>query len=210
MKHNFLLLPFFLSNIANAVVPADGKVSVCELSPIIYEDGQKPSKFDSTNNLVMPDVSGFYKAEGQVIKIYGRVLDSKCVPVSDAKIYVWQANSRGFIQYPPARKPKWLDPNFNGTGIMNSDNMGRFDLVTIMPGSHNGITPHINVKIEHPKISTLYTKIYFPNLVGTKIIDSRPILNSRKAARASAISLKTDNIYVIDLTLHQNLPNKGY
>lgn len=209
MKYKFLLLTLFLSNISAAVVPADGKVSLCEPSPTIF-DNHKPSKFDSTNNLAMADVSGFYKAEGTEIKIYGRVLDSKCVPVSDAKIYVWQANSHGYIQYPPHHKPKWLDPNFNGTGIANSDNMGRFDLVTIMPGSHNGTTPHINMKVEHPKLKTLYTKIYFPNLVGLKIIDTTPILNSRKAARASAIPLKTDNIYVIDLTLHQHLPNKGY
>jgi protocatechuate 3,4-dioxygenase, beta subunit len=209
MKYKFWLFVQFLSNIAIAVVPTDGKISSCELSPIIY-DGKAPSKFDSTNNLVMPDVSGFYKAEGMEIKIYGRVFDSKCVPVSDAKIYVWQANSRGYIQYSPFNKPKWFDPNFNGSGIINSDNMGRFDLMTIMPGSHNGITPHINVRVEHPKLPTLYTKIYFPNLVGGKIIDSRPILNSKKAARASAIPLKTDNIYVIDLTMHQYLPNKGY
>jgi protocatechuate 3,4-dioxygenase beta subunit len=209
-----IILTLLVPNYIMASVPVDGMVSQCSPYPVISNRAQMPLKFNTTNNLTV-DVSGFYNAEGQKITIYGRVMDAACVPISDAKIYIWQVNKSGYVQYQTqakgASKPKWVDPNFNGTGISNSDNMGRFNFTTIMPGSYSHYTPHINIMIEHPTLKTLYSKVYFPREVGEKIKDAHSINNTKIATQVSAV-LATDNenTYFIDVTIRQSLPHREY
>ena len=211
LKNILFLLSIFISKITLAIVPVDGVIANCQSYPSI-KNSVVPSSFKTTNNLVKSDISGFYFAEGKEIRVFGRVMDSNCTPIGDAKIYIWQANSKGYIQYPhkDKKKIKWIDPNFVGTGITNSNNMGRFDFATIMPGSYNRTTPYINIRVEHPKLKTLYSKIYFPNQVGDRIIDVNSISNSKKSGQVSAIQLDKPNIYVIDITMHEALWYKGY
>lgn len=210
-KYLCILLSLLISHAVFAQVPVDGVVAICTPYPSIM-DYAKPTSFKTSNNLQLADASGFYQAEGEKITIYGRIMDADCVPVGDAKIYIWQANSMGYLQYPRnnAKKPKWFDPNFIGTGISNSDNMGRFDFISIMPGSYANSTPHINISIVHPDFKTLSSKIYFPSRVGERILDAQPILNSIKAAQVSALPLKEPGVYVIDITLKGLLKNKQY
>ncbi len=212
-KKAFIILSLFISAVSLAAVPVDPMVAECKKYPEIKNSSTMPLKFKTTNNLAMADESGFYQAEGEKITIYGRVMDSACVPLSDAKIYIWQVNKAGYVQYESKGlpKPKWVDPNFDGTGIVNSDNMGRFNFTTIMPGSYHKYTPHINIKIEHPSLKTLYSKIYFPREMGDKIRDSVYISNSKTAAQVSAVPSEDQvNTYYIDVTMHQVLPYKEY
>ncbi|MEK6734747.1 MAG: hypothetical protein AABY27_06575, partial [Pseudomonadota bacterium] len=129
--HIFIYLILLFSFIASAKVPVDSMVSICKTYPEIKDLTSLPGKFNTTNNLARPANDGFYEAEGERIYIYGRILDTHCVPVSDAKIYIWQANKEGYIQYKIKNSndrhhnQKWIDPNFEGTGITNSDNLGR-------------------------------------------------------------------------------------
>lgn len=211
-KTIFILLSLFIAQVAVAIVPVDSMVAECTPYPEIKDISLMPIKFNPTNNLTKPDVSGFYQAEGEKITIYGRVMDSECVPLSDAKIYIWQLNKAGYVQYETKDAPKaqWIDPNFNGTGITNSDNLGRFNFTTIKPGSSYHYTPHVTIMVEHPKLKTLYSKIYFPAHVGAKIKDKH-VINTTKAAQVSAIkSPDKNNVYFIDITIPQDLPYKEY
>ena len=132
-----ILTALLLSQAVMANVAVDGMVSICNPYPEINDPTSLPMNFNTTNNLARPIDSGFYEAEGEKITIYGRVMDSNCTPLSDAKIYIWQANKQGYVQYPiktPHNRPhhqQWLDPNFSGTGMTNSDNLGRFNFITI-------------------------------------------------------------------------------
>ncbi len=200
---------------AAATVPVDQMVSICSPYPDI-KTVNKPLEFNGTNNLARPQDSGFYKAEGDVITIYGRLMGSDCVPINDGKIYIWQNNSKGYAQYKSksAVKAKWIDPNFTGTGIVNSDNLGRFNFITIKPGSANKITPHINIEIEHPKIKTFSSKIYFPS-EGGYIYDNGKITDHAKIAKISAVPGAKDRngkiaTYYIDITLQQKIAYKEY
>jgi protocatechuate 3,4-dioxygenase, beta subunit len=208
----YFLVSLFISCTVLAEVSVDGMVSECSPYPVLKSNLPVPLKFKTTNNLSIADKSGFYDAEGKKITIYGRIMDSNCVPIGDAKIYIWQVNKAGYVQYNSdgASKPKWMDPNFNGTGITNSDNMGRFNFVTIMPGSLHKNTAFINVKVEHPKLKTLYSKIYFPKVLGEKIRGDN-VPGKDNALKASAIPAVDElNTYYIDITMHQDVPYKEY
>jgi protocatechuate 3,4-dioxygenase, beta subunit len=217
-----ILFSLFSFSLASANVPVDPMVSVCTQYPEINDPTSFPKTFNNTNNLARPINDGFYEAQGEKITIYGRVMDSNCTPLSDAKIYIWQANQNGYVQY-PIKTPndrdhhqKWIDPNFSGTGITNSDNMGRFNFITIKPGSPNAVTPHIHLMVEHSSLKTLRSKIYFPSKAGTTIIDTGPndeifmIKDLNTIAQVSTVRDQKSGVYFIDITMSQAIKTKGY
>ena len=215
MKKCVLFLILFCSYGTSATVPVDQMVAICSPYPAI-KTAANPLEFNSTNNLARPKDSAFYQADGEKIVIYGRLMGKDCVPINDGKIYIWQNNSKGYAQYPTnsAGKAKWIDPNFTGTGITNSDNLGRFNFITIKPGSANKVTPYINIKIEHPRLKSFSSKIYFPP-EGAYIHDDVAIRKQTKVAQVSAVPGDRDangNIttYFIDITLDQTINGKEY
>lgn len=204
MKKSAFLLSLFLSQFSLASIPADQMIAMCSPYPAIKTDAA-PSEFNSTNNLARSKDSAFYQAEGERIVIYGRLMDSNCVPINDGKIYIWQNNSKGYAQY-LGGKPKWIDPNFTGTGMTNSDNLGRFNFITIKPGSIGKNTPYINIKIEHPKLKSFSSKIYFT---------SNDKIPTKKQAKTSVVPGDRDSngnitTYFIDITLNQTIIGKEY
>ena len=218
-RYLFIMLSLFLSSIVTANVPVDSMISICSTYPELNDPTSLPLRFNSTNNLARPKDSAFYQAEGEKITIYGRVLDSNCTPVSDAKIFIWQANKKGDYQYElksPSSKHHhhWIDPNFSGTGITNSDNLGRFNFTTIKPGSHHKITPHIHIMVVHPKLKKLTSKIFFPTtkkIIDTNINDKVYIITKpEEVALVSAIPSDKNDVYLIDITMGQELLHKGY
>lgn len=114
-------------------------------------------------------INGHHKrAEGQVIRITGEVLDEDGEPVEDVLIDIWQANAAGRYDHPddPATAP--LDPNFQGRGTVRTDARGRYSFVTIKPGAYaTGAEgdwqrpPHIHFKVSRQGYEPLTTQMYF-------------------------------------------------
>jgi protocatechuate 3,4-dioxygenase beta subunit len=75
------------------------------------------------------------KAAGQVIHVFGRVLNAQGEPVPSARIEVWQANTHGRYTHPSDRNPAPLDPNFEGFTTLVTDAEGRYRFKTIKPGA---------------------------------------------------------------------------
>lgn len=224
-KISLLFLIIIASSVANAKVGVDNIFSICAPYPNLKDLRYVPEKFNYTNNLARPVENSFYDAEGKKIIIYGRIMDSNCTPLNDAKIYIWQANTNGFIQFnlkdkaKIASTKKIIDPNFAGNGIANSDNLGRFNFTTIMPGTIKKTTPVIYFTVEHPFLKTFSSKFYITHEDGQKITDTGPnnkiftITNQQILSQVSAVlANKNDKIasYNLDITLHEELPNKGY
>ena len=108
------------------------------------------------------------RAEGQVIRITGEVLDLEGRPVEGATVDIWQANAHGRYDHPddPATAP--LDPDFQGRGVVKTDAKGRYSFVTIKPGAYAAggggewrRPPHIHFKISHRGYEPLTTQMYF-------------------------------------------------
>ena len=53
---------------------------------------------------------------GERVLIQGRVLDGDRIPVPDAVLEIWQANSHGKYAHPEDQQAKPLDPAFRGYG----------------------------------------------------------------------------------------------
>lgn len=106
------------------------------------------------------------RAEGDVIRVTGQVLDEIGQPVEGALVDIWQANCHGRYHHEddPASAP--LDPNFQGWGMVKTDAEGRYAFTTIKPGAYAvdgqwSRPPHIHFKVSRRGYRELTTQMYF-------------------------------------------------
>jgi protocatechuate 3,4-dioxygenase beta subunit len=88
------------------------------------------------------------RAQGEVLHIAGRVLNTRGEPVAGARVELWQANALGRYDHPSDRNPAPLDPGFQGYGVQVTDDEGRFRFTTIKPGPY----PVDEVRVRSPHI----------------------------------------------------------
>lgn len=143
---------------------------------------------------------------GKVIEVHGRVLDAKGVPIPDAMIEIWQANSAGrYCSDDDARNDVPLDPHFVGFGRLSTSKDGEYRFRTVFPGRVSGPdgrlqAPHIAVGVfGRGLLKRLVTRIYF---AGEPSNDEDAILALVPAPRrATLIAAKEDAVYRFDIVL---------
>jgi protocatechuate 3,4-dioxygenase beta subunit len=105
------------------------------------------------------------RAEGRVLHLMGRVLDSRGRPIPEAKVEIWQANTHGRYTHPADTNPAPLDPNFEGFGVQVTDSEGRYRFKTIKPGAYPVSEswtrpPHIHVDVTG-RTGRVLSQMYF-------------------------------------------------
>ena len=105
-------------------------------------------------------------ATGDVIDIFGTVMDQDGRPIAGAKLDLWQANSVGrYMHDGDQRTDLPLDPHFQGSAVLTSDSEGRYRFRSIRPGIYAfGGRPrprHIHFDITTRR-ARLTTQMYFP------------------------------------------------
>lgn len=115
------------------------------------------------------------RAQGEVIRVTGRVLDEACRPVEGALVDLWQANAKGRYAHPADPNPAPLDPNFQGWGQAVTDAEGRYAFRTIKPAAYplrflsggqadaeaGFRTPHLHFRVSKRGFTELATQMYF-------------------------------------------------
>jgi protocatechuate 3,4-dioxygenase alpha subunit len=113
-----------------------------------------------TTNLVTPDTSG------DRIRIEGTVYDGDGVPVPDAMLEIWQADTQGRFS-DPQDKRALPNSSFKGFGRCGTEGNGGYSFDTVKPGSvpdpdGRAQAPHILLAIfARGMLLHLYTRIYF-------------------------------------------------
>jgi protocatechuate 3,4-dioxygenase beta subunit len=106
------------------------------------------------------------RAQGEIIRVTGQVVDEMGEPVEGALVDIWQANSYGRYHHEddPAEAPD--DPDFQGWGMVKTDAEGRYSFTTIKPGAYQvdgnwRRPPHIHYKVSCRGYHELTTQMYF-------------------------------------------------
>lgn len=124
----------------------------------------EPIKFQPSNNLLhRAGAVPMYCGDKMILR--GKLLDVNCVPVADAKVYLWQAGCDGKYPYKPLRKTvnqSLMNPDahssFQGSGIATTNNNGEFQFITIRPIAHYAI----NLRVDHMHLGVLQTQFIPP------------------------------------------------
>ena len=179
----------------------DGVISTCAVTPSAYIEYDMPKSFSKSNSLLRKSES-LYGAKGKKIVIEGRVLDSNCVPVTNAVVRIWQLNSSGMDQrivddpdyfiegdggvsfYAPAKIIALYDPNFVDTGTTTTDNLGNYRFITVVPGAQEGRAPRVNFAVTHAEFIPFSTVMFFDDIkVVNKQTGEKVSYESDKLAR---------------------------
>lgn len=193
-------------------------INECQTTPEFWELKPPPDIVYSNNLRRLTSSLEF--AKGDFIIIEGKVVDSQCVPISDAIVEIWQANSLGGLDYYDNSEdnPALKDVNFAGSGSTITDNMGYYSFITVFPGSVASQAPHVNFRVRHKDFLPIETIMYFENnpmnnretLLNQQINQERQKLLVAKAIK-SIINNSKDNIkYQFDITLEGNNKYKKY
>ena len=92
---------------------------------------------------------------GGPVRVHGVVTDGAGVPVPDAIVEAWQAAERLF-------------------GRSDTRDGGRFELVTVKPGTFDGQAPHLEISVfARGLLKRVVTRMYFPGEVEDDPVLSR-------------------------------------
>jgi protocatechuate 3,4-dioxygenase alpha subunit len=146
--------------------------------------------FPGGERLVHPD-------DPDAVRIAGTVYDGAGEPVTDAMVEIWQANRAGRYAHPEDdRDDLPLEEGFTGFGRCPTDGDGRYEFVTVKPGSVPGPegrtqAPHIDVLIfARGLLRQLVTRIYFPDEEEANAAD--PVLSSIEDSELRQTLVATD------------------
>jgi protocatechuate 3,4-dioxygenase beta subunit len=83
----------------------------------------------------------------------GTVFSRECQPIPGALLDFWQADDAG----------NYDNSGYRFRGHQFADEVGRYELETVLPGLYPGRTRHIHVKVQAPNGPALTTQVYFPD-----------------------------------------------
>lgn len=151
-------------------------------------------------------------AEGEVILVRGRVLDTNANPIPNAFVEIWQANKWGRYSHYKDPNNAPLDPNFQGWGQTRTDAKGNYGFKTIKPGAYPAgpdwtRPPHIHFKSSADNYYPVTTQMYFPDEELNR--EDRILLNLSGSDQRMVIAKRqSDNdpepIFIFDIVLRRS------
>lgn len=166
MRFLALLLAIVLPSIAFASPPStepqDKYLTRCTPTAKVKPEERLPSRerIVPSGKLAIPAGKSMY-APGQPVFLSGKVLDENCVPISDAIVELWQADATGKYRKTTMGQRVNPYPVFVSTGRAVTDNLGRYNFVTIFPGIAKEEAPHVHIRISRKNFKTFETELYF-------------------------------------------------
>ena len=101
-----------------------------------------------------------HEAAGTITHVFGRIVDTNGQAVANAKVEIWQCDSRGHYHHVNDGDPRQLDPDFQGYGKTVSAGDGSYRFRTIRPVPYPGRTPHIHFAVTTAIGRRLVTQMY--------------------------------------------------
>lgn len=119
-----------------------------------------------SETLPVPSFPDAVESDGEVLVVYGRVLDINGEPVEGALVEIWQTDAHSIYDHPNiggmGMDTSQMDTNFQHFGAFVTEADGVYAFRTIIPASEGiGRPLHIHVKVKLDEQELLTTQIYF-------------------------------------------------
>ncbi len=220
----------------NASLAAAGLYGITGMSNFVLADEPKPAELDEVTKFLtggkthlpyititddgpmyppveIPWLSDFTsvggpgkRPAGQLMYLFGRILDGRGRPLHNAEVEIWQTDALGRYKHPRSPDQQALDANFGYFGKVRTAADGTYLFKTIVPRSYNafGISraPHVHLKMRHAEQGVLTTEVYFDSEEDARLREKDLIWQSRpRQMRDRLILSKQSPKKFVDLNL---------
>ena len=120
-----------------------------------------PDVLPSESDADLVRIGNGVAAAGEEIEVTGRLLGLDGRPIRGGFVELWQANAFGRYANSRDTSSAPLDPNFQGYGVVQTDDQGRYRFKTIKPGEYTGRTRHLHFRVGGPGFEAMPTQMYF-------------------------------------------------
>jgi len=134
------------------VTPAAGSIPDCT-SPASLTPALTEGPYFTAN---LPERASLWEdgMAGTKLTLTGYVLTPDCQPIAQALLDFWQADANG----------QYDNRGYTLRGHQYTDENGRYELITVVPGEYPGRTEHIHFKAQAPGGPVLTSQLFFPGV----------------------------------------------
>jgi protocatechuate 3,4-dioxygenase beta subunit len=100
-------------------------------------------------------------AGGELLALYGHVLDASGAPLSGYAVEIWQVDANGIYDHPGQANTANRDPGFQSYGTTLTDEDGLYAFRTIVPARYEPRPRHIHFKVKKDGAEVLTSQFYF-------------------------------------------------
>lgn len=101
------------------------------------------------------------ETNGEVLVLYGQVVDVNGASVGDAAVEIWQTDDNGVYDHPGDPTTTNRDTTFQFYGSTMTDEAGWYAFRTIIPGEYEPRPRHIHFKVKQNGATILTSQFYF-------------------------------------------------
>ncbi len=101
------------------------------------------------------------QTNGDVLTLYGQVLDVNGQPLSDTVVEIWQTDAGGVYDHPDDSTTDRRDTTFQFYGATTTNADGWYAFRTIVPGEYEPRPRHIHYKVKQNGNTLLTSQFYF-------------------------------------------------
>ncbi|MEZ4679950.1 MAG: hypothetical protein R2932_37595 [Caldilineaceae bacterium] len=105
--------------------------------------------------------AGPVQANGDVLVLYGQVLDGSANPLPNTVVEIWQTDASGVYDHPGDAGTDNRDRTFQFYGTATTDAEGWYAFRTILPGRYEPRPRHIHFKVKQEGNTLLTSQFYF-------------------------------------------------
>jgi|GEM_PF-860227 len=153
------------SAISPSMPPADGRMTTASninASGTTVSAAQSQPTHSSTQHLVN-SFSGSAQARGELLILFGQVVDVNGNPVPNAAVEIWQTDANGIYDHPSDPRTVRRNHRFQFYGTSQTDSAGWYAFRTIIPGRYESRPRHIHFKVKQSGTTLLTSQFYFTN-----------------------------------------------
>jgi protocatechuate 3,4-dioxygenase beta subunit len=136
------------SDVTPAVVSLPDCTSPASLTPALTEGPYFKAGSPERSSLLEAGMPGTQ------LTLTGSVLSPDCQPIAHALLDFWQADANG----------QYDNNGYTLRGHQYTDETGRYELITVVPGEYPGRTEHIHFKAQAPGGPMLTSQLFFPGV----------------------------------------------
>jgi len=147
--------PAILATEVPATVAGPSSTDEADAPPAEADSGQ------SEEQPVLPLFSQPVTAQGELLILYGHVLDRNGQPLSGYAVEIWQVDTNGSYDHPGDPGTNGRDMGFQFYGTSVTDENGIFAFRTIIPARYEPRPRHIHFKVKQNGSEVLTSQFYF-------------------------------------------------